>query len=168
MSTYVKDEIYDWVTDWMDDGRTPEDIKKDLVHTIDKVLEEALESRYKVALTDFLKEYIQMAHGEDVAKSLADEGYDKMTESVLDAVDDMMNGIKGYQKAAKEAATDTKRRTAPAPQEDKDAQIIADFLKQISNQKKSSTTVDPNQFYADDNENDWISIVNWSDHRLKY
>lgn len=154
-------EIYDWI----DDNQNPEDIKKDLIRTIEEALAEGSERKkrkHKAFLTAFLKEYIQMTHGEEAANNLADEGYEKMTESILDAVDDMINGIKGYQKAAAAAATNTKRRTAPAPQEDKDAQIIADFLKQIGNKEKP-VAVNPNT-----TKSDWIEFADMVDHWLNY
>ena len=154
-------EIYDWV----DGNQNPENIKKDLMHTIEKALTEATERKFKTQLVALLKNYIQMAHGEEAANSLADEGYDKMAESVFAAVDDMMNEVKGYQKAAAAAATDTKRRTAPAPQEDKDAEIIADFLKQIGNKKKPAA-INPNRSYT--TKSDWIEFADMVDHWLNY
>lgn len=131
-------EIYDWI----DDDQNPESIKKDLIHTIDKALAEAPKRKFKAQLVTLLKDYVQVAHGERVQIALADEGYDKMAESVFDAVDDMMNEIKGYQKAVASATTNTKRRTAPAPQEDKDAEIIADFLKDL-NASRCAATQEP-------------------------
>lgn len=154
-------EIYDWI----DDNQNPEDIKKDLIRTIEEALAEAPKRKFKTQLVALLKNYIQMTHGEEAANSLADEGYDKMAESVFAAVDDMMNEVKGYQKAAAAAATDTKRRTAPAPQEDKDAQIIADFLKQIGNKEKPAA-INPNRSYTA--KSDWIEFADMVDHWLNY
>ena len=161
----IFDELTSEIYDWVDGNQNPENIKKDLMHTIEKALTEATERKFKTQLVALLKNYIRMAHGEEAANSLADEGYDKMAESVFAAVDDMMNEVKGYQKAAAAAATDTKRRTAPAPQEDKDAEIIADFLKQIGNKKKPAA-INSNHSYT--TKSDWIEFADMVDHWLNY
>ena len=102
----IFDELTSEIYDWVDGNQNPENIKKDLMHTIEKALAEATERKFKTQLVALLKNYIQMAHGEEAANSLADEGYDKMAESVFAAVDDMMNEVKGYQKAAARLGVD--------------------------------------------------------------
>ena len=159
----IFEELTNEIFDWIDDDQNPESIKKDLIRTIEEALAEAPKRKYKAQLATLLKDYVRMAHGEEVANSLADEGYNKMTESVFNAIDDMMNEVKGYQKAVAAAANDTKRRTAPAPQEDKDAQIIADFLKQIGNKKKPAA-INPIRSYS--TKSDWVEFADMVDHRF--
>lgn len=139
----IFEELTNEIYDWIDDDQNPENIKKDLIRTIEEALAEAPKRKFKAQLVTLLKDYIQTAHGEEAANSLADEGYNKMAESVFAAVDDMMNEVKGYQKAAAEAVTNTKRRTAPVSQEDKDAQIIADFLKDLVDTSCNMKSKDP-------------------------
>lgn len=157
----IFDELTSEIQDWITQGQDPESIKKDLVETIDKALRKAPQEKYKPDLIKVLRYYMRDAYGEELANAYSDQNYEDMAEAIFTTIDEAMANMPIYAKtvlqlmkeaktAAEEAKTETKTTSKPEVQEDSDAQVIENFLKDLNKKNKKKECDNSVYTYADD------------------